>query len=754
MASYYVDATLGDDSNPGTISQPWKTISKVNSSSFSPGDKIYFKRGETWREQLTVSSSGSDGNPITFGAYGTGEKPIIHGGTTIPSDSWSGPNENGVYTYSYSGIIWFVAEDNNLIPHASDATCIDGNWYWDEINQILYYKPTSGTPSDHIVDRVTRPNCINLYNKHHISIQNLNIMLSVDGMIGSAKTHSITDITISNCEISKCRWGIKFEGRNGNNNSNIIILNNNLTNNGESIFLGTYDENNETHKNCSIIGNTIENTGITTGSEYWEEIIHGNMEAIGLQNLNNSDVTNNHIINGAPDGGIVLWTNQNSTSNNNLFKGNYLKNLLGFGIAPGGAYANNTTNNTVAYNIIVNCGQGSSPPYGGLRLNRPQYPSNKIYNNVLVGNDINIYLYSLTDDYIIKNNISFNPVNYHVRRDGEIGNNVLDYNCYYPDGSSKFLLDGSNYSFSDWKTQTGQDSHSKCLDPSFVDPDNGDFHLKAGSPCIDAGVDVGLDRDFDYNPVPWGAGVDIGAFELIIRRITVLSLSYHPLDVRSGKWLDLSGEGNHGTPYGGARPYMVAPGVMGFKFDGVSGYVDCGSSESLNLGNEFTIRLWLYYVESASDWPMLLGKGPDDSYTMQFQHITRRFGFWGRIGGTAIDDLSSFVVPERQLTYIGISYNGSKLSYFMNGLAEDGVDASGSVGSNSNSLLIGRDATRPYYWKGLIAELVITNRAWSQDEVRENMYRSPIYRMLRGLPHSWIYTKVPWKQTQGGIYVP
>ena len=80
MASYYVDATLGDDSNPGTQTQPWKTVSKVNSTSFNAGDSIYFKRGETWRETLTIPSSGSDGSLITFGAYGSSDKPIISAG--------------------------------------------------------------------------------------------------------------------------------------------------------------------------------------------------------------------------------------------------------------------------------------------------------------------------------------------------------------------------------------------------------------------------------------------------------------------------------------------------------------------------------------------------------------------------------------------------------------------------------------------------------------------------------------------------
>jgi len=87
-AIYYVDATNGNDSNdglsPGTA---WKTIAKVNSQTLSPGDSVLFKRGEVWREQLTVPSSGNAGAPITFGAYGTGEKPEINGADVITG--WS-----------------------------------------------------------------------------------------------------------------------------------------------------------------------------------------------------------------------------------------------------------------------------------------------------------------------------------------------------------------------------------------------------------------------------------------------------------------------------------------------------------------------------------------------------------------------------------------------------------------------------------------------------------------------------------------
>src|ERR1017187_2398343 len=77
--TYYVSncGTIGNDSNNGTTtSTPWLTIAKVNGRSFSPGDSILFESGCTWREQLNPPSSGSAGNLIAFGAYGSGAVPI------------------------------------------------------------------------------------------------------------------------------------------------------------------------------------------------------------------------------------------------------------------------------------------------------------------------------------------------------------------------------------------------------------------------------------------------------------------------------------------------------------------------------------------------------------------------------------------------------------------------------------------------------------------------------------------------------
>lgn len=78
--TYYVDATGGVDSNAGTSeAAAWKTLAKVNSMTFSQGDRILLRAGQQWVEQLKPKGSGVAGNPITIGAYGEGPRPIIDG---------------------------------------------------------------------------------------------------------------------------------------------------------------------------------------------------------------------------------------------------------------------------------------------------------------------------------------------------------------------------------------------------------------------------------------------------------------------------------------------------------------------------------------------------------------------------------------------------------------------------------------------------------------------------------------------------
>ncbi|WP_138756102.1 3-keto-disaccharide hydrolase [Paenibacillus sinopodophylli] len=82
--TYYVDATAGNDANTGTSStNAWRTLPKVNSTIFSPGDRILLKSGSIWNNQyLDLQGSGTSGSPIVVDSYGSGSKPLINFGDT------------------------------------------------------------------------------------------------------------------------------------------------------------------------------------------------------------------------------------------------------------------------------------------------------------------------------------------------------------------------------------------------------------------------------------------------------------------------------------------------------------------------------------------------------------------------------------------------------------------------------------------------------------------------------------------------
>ncbi len=78
--SFYV-APTGSNNNPGTISQPWKTIEyAANTSQVKPGDTVFI-RGGVYNEYIQQGISGQPGSPITYKNY-PGETPILTGSGT------------------------------------------------------------------------------------------------------------------------------------------------------------------------------------------------------------------------------------------------------------------------------------------------------------------------------------------------------------------------------------------------------------------------------------------------------------------------------------------------------------------------------------------------------------------------------------------------------------------------------------------------------------------------------------------------
>lgn len=80
-ASYYLDATSGDDANDGTSPEnAWKTLNKANMAKYKPGDKLLFKKGEVFVGTLEFTGEGTAEQRVFIDSYGDGTAmPVISG---------------------------------------------------------------------------------------------------------------------------------------------------------------------------------------------------------------------------------------------------------------------------------------------------------------------------------------------------------------------------------------------------------------------------------------------------------------------------------------------------------------------------------------------------------------------------------------------------------------------------------------------------------------------------------------------------
>ena len=104
-AVFYADSVQGDDGLDGlSEATAWRSLDKVNVAPLKPGDAMLFKRGSVWRGQLD-SKSGTPGNPVRYGAYGKGAKPLFLGSVSRSRmDDWM-DDGNGIWrTQGFKGL--------------------------------------------------------------------------------------------------------------------------------------------------------------------------------------------------------------------------------------------------------------------------------------------------------------------------------------------------------------------------------------------------------------------------------------------------------------------------------------------------------------------------------------------------------------------------------------------------------------------------------------------------------------------------
>lgn len=128
MSVYYV-ANNGNDNNDGlSPATPWQTISKVNAC-HQGGDKILFKRGDTFYGTIESKSGIDLSHPTVYSSYGEGNKPVVSQYKTVKKGAWEQVSDN-VYRVD-------LYDENNYIGNRLQK---DKNVGFLEIDGKIFYK--------------------------------------------------------------------------------------------------------------------------------------------------------------------------------------------------------------------------------------------------------------------------------------------------------------------------------------------------------------------------------------------------------------------------------------------------------------------------------------------------------------------------------------------------------------------------------------------------------------------------------------
>lgn len=488
--TYYVDSQKGSDKNDGTLPEKaWKTLDRVNTTVYAPGDKILFRGGTSYTGQLKPNGSGKSGSPIIIDKFGQGPRPRIDGQGAV-----------------------------------LDTLLLENVEYWQVSN--LEITNLGSTRADWRTGvRVLADSCGTL---HQIHLKNLYVH-DVNGSLDKSKEgcgifwqckgnvpSRFNDLLIENCRLVRTdRNGIcgrsSFTDRSGNwfPSLNVVIRGNLI-------------------EDCG--GDCIKPWGCK-GCLVEYNIVHGGRQrcddyAAGIWPWSSDDtvIQFNEVshIKGAKDG---QGFDSDYNCRNSLFQYNYSHdNDGGFMLICGPAVSSwsvGTIGTIIRYNISQNDKART------FHITGASVKNTCIYNNLIyVGPDLNIplTLYSdwegWPDSTHFYNNIFYAEGT--VRYSYATGRN--------PDGTYKDQLGfgkSTNNTFSNNvfygnHVNPPKDPNAVTTDPMLIKPGNGangfasleGYKLQDGSPCIAAGLPVPENggRDFWQNQLPVGKSPDIGPY--------------------------------------------------------------------------------------------------------------------------------------------------------------------------------------------------------------------------------------------------
>jgi hypothetical protein len=572
-ADWFVRPAEGSygNANGESYSNAWSGFEKIKWDNIKPDDNLFICDTHVGTA-LSIRASGADGHLITIRGDYQGHSGAIIGASSVFTDGWELHDaEHNVWKrlflpqLNYSdwqaferpktadpieGIIRLNNVGNKETAGTGEkmdfALWKPGSFYRSGI--IIYYKPTAGSANDHVYYAGCSNPCIQSLNQHYFNIMNLKVMMGAGSQYeGVITLRNLNHVNLRGISVKWGTYGIVFSpqwaDRHNISSDYVTISKCSIS----DCRAGIYPFGKVNH--CLIIDNHIHDIDQYGYYVYWKKgRWSGDIHGIALQGGGEDlRIERNHIHHIGSEGifpygdnnpdGVDVQTLKNFNIRYNVvhdieYLGGALKPHTSTGRQSAVYYNQNNifpseglSDNTIAYNVLYNATHGVRMKCN-VNKNTGKSPW-AVYNNVIYNTDVGLSWYSTGSanlhnkpGVIFKNNIVMGAKSKHVSiatpTIKEYDQLIFDKNIYYPDMTKGFEWPGGTGNFEAWQGWNDgikRDEHSLSADPKFVNVKDHNFHLKKGSPAIDAGQMLGFTEDLDGKHISQGKAPEIGAYE-------------------------------------------------------------------------------------------------------------------------------------------------------------------------------------------------------------------------------------------------